>query len=321
MKHLAFVICAASTLAFAPDAHAQQLRSQCASASRAEVRVFCENIADASAILQPRIGIVLSGGNPVPGTASTLGMRLGTLPRISLGGRVTAAHADLPAIERLTSTSDVKFPVGAISVDASVGIFSGLSVLPTVGGLGSIDLLLSAGTIPLSRGEGFDDDAPFSWAAGARLGLLRESFTAPGVSVSGMYRSIGDITYGDPALADRDAFVEINDLRVISLRATAGKRLLGFGLTAGAGYDRYTSDVSATVRDATVLQPTRVLEISESGISDSRASVFGNASFTLLILNLAAEIGWQDGAKPATGASPKLEKRGLFGGLAVRLAI
>jgi hypothetical protein len=37
-----------------------------------------------------------------------------------------------------------------------------------------------------------------AWALGARVGILRESFTAPGVSVSAMYRSIGSFSYGDP---------------------------------------------------------------------------------------------------------------------------
>ncbi|HSJ10798.1 MAG TPA: hypothetical protein VK928_12820, partial [Longimicrobiales bacterium] len=182
------------------NAQAQALRAQCTAASRDPVRAFCENVADAATMLQPRVGIALSGGNPVPGTASTLGMRLGSMPRISLTARVTAADVDLPAVERMTDSADVSFPVGSIAADVSVGLFSGVSLLPTVGGFGSIDLLGSVGIIPLPRGEGFDNSAPLTWAAGARVGILRESFTAPGVSVSMMYRRLGDVTFGDSTL-------------------------------------------------------------------------------------------------------------------------
>ncbi|HSJ09512.1 MAG TPA: hypothetical protein VK928_06340, partial [Longimicrobiales bacterium] len=176
------------------------------------------------------------------------------------------------------------------------------------------------GIIPLPRGEGFDNSAPVTWAAGARIGILRESFTAPGVSVSMMYRRLGDVTFGDSTLTDRDAYFSVTGYDVLSLRGTVGKRVLGFGLTGGVGWDRYGSDVVGTLRDPGVLDPTRVLTIREEGLTEDRLSAFGNVSFTLLILNMSAELGWQQGGD-APGASELLEKRGLFGGLALRLAI
>lgn len=300
---------------------AAPLRDQCAGASRAPVREFCENVADAAVILQPRVGIGLSGGNPVPGTASTLGMRLGSLPRVSLGLRVSAASVGLPPVERVSAGSDVTFPVGGISVDASMGLYQGLALLPTVGGFGSLDLVGSAGIMPLPRGEGFDDGSAASWAVGARVGVLRESFTAPGVSVDVLYRSIGDVAYGSDDLSDRDVFLRVRDNRVTSLRATVGKRLLGFGLTGGVGRDWYRADVSARINDATILNPERVLEVRESGLQTTRNSVFGNASLTILILNMAAELGWQQGGDATAGASDRLERGSLFGGLSIRLAI
>jgi len=302
-------------------AHAQTLRAQCDDASRSDVRGFCRNVADAAAVMQPRIGIALSGGNPVPGTASTLGMRLGSMPRISISARVTAAEVEIPGAERMTDSSNVSFPVGSIDADVSVGLFSGISLLPTVGGFGSIDLLGSIGIIPLPAGEGFDDSAPMTWAAGARIGILRESFTAPGISVSGMYRSLGDVAFGDGALSDRDAFLSATDFNAVSLRATVGKRVFGFGLTGGIGWDRYSADVAATVRDPSVLDPTNVLSIAEDDMAQDRVSAFGNVSFTLLILNLSAELGWQQGGDVPAGASDLIGSRGLFGGLALRLAL
>jgi len=257
----------------------------------------------------------------VPGTASTMGMRIGTLPRVGIGIRVSAAETDLPPVEHVNDDDDVLFPLGSINGDVTVGVFSGFTVAPTVGGMGAIDLLGSIGIIPLPGGEGFDDSSPLTWALGARLGIIRESFTAPGVSVSAMYRKLDDVAYGSEDLSDRDAFFRVTNYDVMSLRATVGKRLLGFGLTAGAGYDQYDADVAAVVRDPTVTQPTRTLQLEESGLSTSRASLFGNVSFTLLILNLSAEAGWQQGGDAIEGASDKLDKGALFGGIAIRIAI
>lgn len=312
---------AALALPVAAAGQSGALRAQCADAGTEARQAFCWNVADAAVILPTRVGIAATGGNPVPGAASTLGMRLGSLPRMSLGLRVTAAHTGLPPVERLTSTSDVTFPVGSIAADAAVGLFQGVTVLPTVGGFGSIDLLGSLGVLPLPGGEGFDEGTPVTWSLGARLGVLRESFTAPGVSLSAMYRSVGGYTYGSPILADREAFARISDHDVWSLRGIVGKRLLGFSLTGGVGYDRYGADIRARVRDPLPTEPGRVIDLRQDGMTASRTSLFANASLTFIILNVAAEAGWQSGGDAPAGGSDRLERGALFGGLAIRLSI
>lgn len=321
-RTFAALLCCAAALAAPAAASAQStLRAQCGPAFNAAVRELCENVADATVILQPRIGVALSGGNPVPGTASTMGMRFGSMPRISLGLRVTAAAVELPPVERLGQQQNITFPVGGISVDGSVGVFQGIALLPTVGGFGSLDLLASAGVLPLPRGEGFDDGSALSWAAGVRLGVLRESFTAPGVSIDLMYRRLGDVAYGSPDLTDRDAFLSMTDSDVRSARLVVGKRILGFGATAGAGYDRYRSSFTGRVGDPRPGNPDFILEVADPRVITTRTSLFGNASLTVIILNLNLEAGWQQGGSPPTGATDLIGKGGLFGGIAVRLAI
>jgi hypothetical protein len=48
--------------------------------------------------IQERVGTALWGGNPVPGTASTLGMRIGSSPRLSVSGRAVLVPAELPPL-------------------------------------------------------------------------------------------------------------------------------------------------------------------------------------------------------------------------------
>ena len=302
-----------AALVVPPDARAQSLREQC-SVVQGGVVPYCAGVADAAAIMQARVGIAAAGGNPVPGTASTLGMRLGSTPRVGLGLRITAARANAPPVDRVGSSGDFGFTAASVSLDGSVGLFHGVRLAPTVGGFGSVDLLGSLGVVPLPGGSDFPDSGPFTWAAGVRVGLLRESFTAPGVSVSALYRSMGALSRGDRDVTRTDAFIGLDGQSMTSLRAVAGKRILGVGITGGVGHDRYRSDATVRIRDGSATR-----ELREEGLAQSRTSVFGSGSLTYMILNLSAELGWQAGGDAAGGA--KLERGGLFGGVAARLAI
>lgn len=292
---------------------AQTLREQCAAAATGSL-AFCQSLADAAISLPPRVAIVAAGGNPVPGTASTLGMRVPGSPRWSIALRATVARAALPAPEAGETMTPTLW---SINTDASVGLFNGFKLLPTIGGFGSIDVLGSVGLMSVSGDDGFEASSPFTWALGARLGILRESFTAPGVSVSAMYRALPGIEFGDTAVGP---YFENAGQNAVSLRGTVGKRILGLGLTAGVGYDRGSSDVRALYHEPGPMFPFRV-EVTEDDVAFDRISFFGNVSYTLLILNMAAELGWQESGDRPTGAHENTGKGGLFGGIAVRLAI
>ena len=300
----------------------EQLTAQCAGLSNDGAMRFCNAIVEAVEIGQPRLGLSLIGGNPVPGASSTLGMRLGAIPRLSLAGRVTAVTLDLPAIDRVNSDDDIKAAVPSINLDASLGVLTGLSLFPTVGGFGSIDVIASVGMIPVPEGEGFGGDNPFSWALGARLGILRESFTAPGISVTGTYRRMSDVTYGDRTLADEQSYFEASDMSMLSVRGVIGKRILMLGANAGVGYDRFKSNVAF----GGVVSGSPRFDFAEDDFTNNRTMAFGSLSFTMLILSIIAEAGWQNGgdeftATLPTGQSSKTQKSAYFGSLAIRLSI
>jgi hypothetical protein len=256
-------------------------------------------------IISQRAGIALSGGNPLAGASSTLGLRLGALPRISAAARFTAARVVLPS-ETTGETDDLSSIAHSLSLDAAVGIFGGFSLVPTVGGFGSIDLLGSYGKLSLSDDDGFADD-PTSWGAGVRVGILRESFTAPGISVSAMYRSIGDVTHivGEPDV-DAGTITSQHNNSAVNLRATVGKRILMLGAVVGVGYDKFYSD--ATFTPPETLPPTPVMV---RHLETSATTLFGNLSWTMLILHIVGE----GGVQRADGESA------LYGSLAIRLAL
>lgn len=314
---------ACAALAGVVPARAQDaaLLARCPSGGAAAQR--CELTAQAVEIAEPRIGLAFSGGNPVEGTASTLGMRIGSVPRISVGARVTGAYFRLPP---LRSTGDIGVFAPFFNVDGSVALFDGLRVLPTVGGFGSLDALASLGAARLP-GD-FVNGSPVGYGLGLRLGLLRESFTMPGLSVSGMYRHVGKVDFGTPS-QDSASFV-LHGVSDLSLRATASKRLFVLGTAAGVGWDRYRSDVSMTILSAALVpgpsQPAISNEVALNGYTTRRFTAFANISWTTLVLHAVGELGWQRGADPAplatpTGSEDLVRKGSLYGSLALRLSI
>ena len=294
------VIAALSILALAQPAYAQNaLESRCPSGSFNE---FCTRMGEAAEVAQVRSGIALSGGNPVMGASSTLGIRLGAIPRITVAGRFTAARLETQDV-REPSQRDINGFARSLNLDAAVGVFSGLSLLPTVGGFGSVDVLASFGRLTLP--DEFLQSDINSWGLGVRLGVLRESFTAPGVAVTGMYRRIGDIQHGStfgPADGPGTHFI-LTDGSALSARATVGKRLLMLGAVAGVGYDRYSATAKA--------QDAQNFSITADDFTSSRTTVFGSLSWTMLILHVIGEGGIQQGG----------DENAFYGSFAVRLAL
>lgn len=322
-------------------------------------RETCITVAQAVESAQPQLGIVLTGGNPTLGTASTGGIRLGVLPRVSATAKANLVFVRLPdilaesaggAVQTLNDATGI--PVPALSGTASIGVYPGISLAPTVGGVGAVDLLGSASWLPLSTFdvEGFDEDTPgFSYGVGARLGLLRESFTMPGVSVSLMYHKLGRVTYGNvcenpglggvgirgdgyeatagPCLGGGGDPGEFSlDLSSWSSRAAVSKRLLGLGLTAGVGYDRFGSDVGFGLRSrCPVVGGDCYFRASGLEVDNGRWSGFVNGSFSLLFATLGAEVGWLQGEQALQGfpsASDFDPESGtFFGSLGFRLAL
>lgn len=231
-----------------------------------------------------------AGGNPVPGSASTVGYRLRSVPRFafSLQGSVSrVAMVRLPlADDAGSSPPQERFVIPTLQFLGTLGVFNGFSPAPTVGGLLSVDLTASAQALFLPGNRGFQDD-PWVWGMGARVGIIRESFTLPGISLSATRRWGGSIRQGAPIVSGVGS--ARYDLNVTSLRGTVGKDVLGVGLLAGAGWDRISGRGSISVVDS----PSGAL--ASGGKADptqKRVVFFGGASMTYLILQVSGEAGW-----------------------------
>lgn len=353
-----FPACALLLLA-SPAIGQSELAAPCARPDvPAAAREHCFTVAQALGSTQPQLGILIAGGNPTIGSASTGGLRLGLIPRVSAGVSANVVFIRLPDILAQSSGSAaqrlndaVGIPAPALSGTVSVGVFGGFSAIPTVGGIGSVDLLGTATWLPFSVAEieGVREGiADLSWGGGVRVGIVRESFLTPGVSVSLMHRRLGAISYGAvcPSAAVPTAWDDEGDysyesgvcptggdpgeftvdLSDWSARAVVGKRLLGIGAAAGIGYDRFSSDAGYGFRaQGTAASQPNYFRVTDLDVETGRWSAFANASLSLLVASLAAEVGWLQGDEPIEGfpSTSVFDPRegSFFGSVGLRLAL
>jgi hypothetical protein len=260
----------------------------------------------------------MAGGAPAPGTASTLGQRVPGSPRVALGGGLIVQGMALPGLagrspDGVTPLPEVTGVLAGVRAGAVVGVFQGFSRGPTVGGILSTDLLANVGYLSLPGSLGFEEGV-LGYGIGARIGVLRESFTLPGISLSAVRHGVGEaevVSASGPRLSFRS--------RGWSLRGVVGKDVLGFGLHAGAGVNRAAGRL--------VLHETGPVGggspvYRRDGLPTTRPVLFTGATYTQLVFQVTGEVGWTGGEEALAGRPPGSMDPGggrLFGQLQGRI--
>ena len=283
----------------------------------------CLDVVAGIQVLQPELGLTLAGGNPVLGTASPLGTKFRSIPRFNIGGRITFAWVDVPNL--IDYPDDPTAAVGTSGVslampqlDVSVGVFDGIDLATSLGGFAAVEIMGSLGALLLPAGEGFQNNAT-GLGLGARVGILRESFTAPGVSVSGYYKWFGRIQYGSVERGD-DAQYGM-DMSVWSLRAGLSKSFVAIGLALTVGFDRYQSDVDYGVAGLANQLIAVVPEDDTVGLTSDHWSAFVDVSYIVLFMNIVAQFGWQEEQRVTTSRGDELVSGGFIGALGIRFTL
>jgi hypothetical protein len=322
MKRLATAFCALSVLgspAGAQDALLQRCANVQVTSPQGDVpapiqdqfRFMCGQVVQGMTAVQPTVGIAFSGGAHTLGSATTIGRRLGLFPRVSGTVRVNAALVDVPDLfdgyvpqfenDQLQPMGTVRVPALALQGDIVVGVFNGFALAPGMGGFGAVDLLGSVSLLPGIDAIGLSESI-VNIGAGARVGILRQGLVMPGVSLSGMYRSMhSTVAFGelgtDGVAGDPAEFSA--DLSTWSFRAGASKGFLLLDFAAGLGYDVYSSDVHFDWRLRCPEQQCgeEVLLETDGGVQGrlrtAAWNAFGNVGLSLLVLKLVAEVGYQ----------------------------
>jgi hypothetical protein len=288
-----------------------------------EATAACNTAVDGVRAFYPLAGMIVSGGNPVLGTAGALG----GLGHLAVTARVNAIKAALPdptAGSQSPVPSSFNGAVPAPMVEAALGLVKGLG-----GGLLAVDVLASALILP----TGIDNltvdsnathvsEAALGFGYGARVGVFNGRFPIPSVSVSWMHRTMPRLRYGTlgPTFGTGDDFEFTMDLAADNYRAVAGWKFAVLDLAAGIGIDRYKSkDTNIRFHDSPT-SPTNVRTVVINP-TNTRALAFVNGGLSLAAVKLVGEIGLQAGkdqsfATQFADFDPKAAH--VFGGIGVR---
>ena len=277
----------------------------------------CRELVLAAMAVQWGVGLASALGSDVPGTPSTSGRRMGSVPRLGFALAATATGMGMPQVSARTVeglAEEVDPTVPGLRAVVSAGLLDGLQFGPGFGGFLSADLTASYSRLWLPEGEGFGGPSS-GVGVGARVGILRESFTMPGLSVSiarHWHETVktGDAGDGNPGEME-------TDVQVTSLRAMLGKNWFVVGLMAGAGWDRYVGE--ATVSAAGGVDDSGAVT---GRIASERTVYFASAWYNFLISQLSLEVGVADGVNDPfddRGGEYDPAGRSWFASLAVRI--
>lgn len=291
-----------------------QLVEACAAAGGATR--LCTGAAVGARAVQSQVGLLAGTGVEIPGTATTLGTRVGGGPRLAFSVRAGLVDMSFPDLSDPLVTREAGAMATAVHGRASAGLFDGFQLMPTVGGFLSLDVFGQASLLFLPEDEGLTG-ASRSFSAGVRVGILREGFTVPGISVSVAKRFPDDVSY---LAAGGPGGVEVAP-SVNSYRAALGKDLFAIEWLAGVGYDEYDGEVTLNVVGSGGAGG-RVT--TSAPLGSDRLMYFGGASTTLgIVLTISVEAGWAEGFEGVPGwDGPHDPTSGtLFGGVAARLTL
>ena len=284
----------------------------------------CNTAVDAVKAFHPLAGMIVSGGNPVLGSAGSLG----GFGHLSITTRVNLIKASFPNPDSATQSSvpsSFSGTVPAPVVEAGLGLTRG-----TAAGLLSVDALASTVLLPtgvvsdlsVDSGAAHVGSIALGLGYGARIGVLRGTFPVPTLSLSYMRRTLPRIQYGTLAgtsFGTGDRFEFDMDLQADNYRLEAGWRFVLVDLAAGVGIDHYTSTAHIRFHDNPLI-PTEVKTVTLD-LANTRQSLFVNTGLSLAATKLVAELGYQTGKDQhlTTNFSDFDPKAGhVFGGLGLR---
>ncbi len=294
------------------------LAAQCAIIINPQAQSACQHAEDAVKTLHPLVGVIISGGDPVMGSASTLG----GFGHLFVSARVNAVKVALPS----TNTADSASTSGLVPapvVEAGLGLFQGFG-----GGLLSVDALGSATLLPTSSVANLTVDSgatkigslALGVGYGARVGIIRGSFLIPSVSLSVMRRTLPRIRYGQlgSAFSSDSAFSFDTDLRATNIRLVAGMHILLLDVAAGVGLDQYKSTAHVSYYNSLVTTKTDTIKL-----DNKRSVLFVDAGMNFLLVKVVGELGYQTGkdqdlTTTYQGFDPKSGH--VFGGIGVRVS-
>src|SRR5579883_95658 len=291
-RTIAGVALAGSVIVWPARASAQGTLSAGCQTASVLYQDACQKTVDVFAYLAPQLATAIAGGNATLGQGGTLG----GLGHFTIGVRANAVDGDVPKIDNtaISTTGAVadtlavkRVAVPMVTADLGIGLFKGLP-LGVTRVLG-VDALVSALYVPTYNSNSVDvrPDHPLKLGLGGRLGILGESGFLPGISFTYLVRDLPQTSI--IATSGTDSLrVQNLDVSTRAWRVVAGKHLLFLGIAAGVGQDHYRASTSV---GAEVNGFSSAGSLASPSLSLTRTNYFGDLSYNLPVVTIAAEVG------------------------------
>lgn len=283
----AFILLGATGQGLEGQSDPGRLALDCGADASQTLGNLCAQSALAAHILQGGVGLLVGAGGALPVSPSTAGQRMEGAPRVVVDGGLNVGRVE--HLDLLSSGSTARSTTSTLlagRITATAGVFEGFSPAPTVGGMGSVDGVVTLRFVRFPSGAGFSGTSA-SVGAGARLGLLRESFSLPGVTLTALHHRPGTIRYGNLEESGRRVVLKP---RVTTARLEVGKDLLALGATGGVGFDRMSGRARIAVE-----ANGEGANAGPVSMTQTRRFVFGGINYTWLVTQISGEVSWSPG--------------------------
>ena len=270
------------------------LKSMCLSRMPIDQSETCHSAIYAAQSIRSLITIADGVGSETAGSSSVIGRKNteGLVSRnFSVSLSTSVVKGETPSLGVLRSGQNMKNGLDIYGIKATIvaGLFEGLTISPGVRGILGLDILGSFSSQFLFWGTELPSKKMGMGSLGVRLGILRESFSVPGITVSFVRQFESAMEVQSPRTDHTDLLIKSESTR---LRATIGKDLGGFSVLTGVGWNRNAGLLQGTI-------PGMLLKIAHTFSSEftqeTQRLYFASLSFTKTVFQWSFEFGLAEG--------------------------
>lgn len=264
--------------------------------------------------------IASSYGSEMPGSSSAIGRTKNGQFRarnLSVAFSSGLVRVNLPNLDvvQFDPESSSGLNIYGFNTTFDLGLFDGLTISPGVRGVFSIDVLGSASMESFRWNPMYKRAKMGTGSLGIRIGLVRESFTLPGLTVS-VFKGKGTILELRSEIDDGiDLTVGNESMR---FRTTMGKEFSKMGILGGVGWNNSNGLLKGNIPSMTSRFAST---FSSKDLVDRQFLYFGGLSFTSMIFQLSMELGLIEGFGdvPSLYIRPDPTEWSVFSRIAARI--
>ena len=264
--------------------------------------------------------IASSYGSEMPGSSSAIGRTKNGQFRarnLSVAFSSGLVRVNLPNLDvvQFDPESSSGLNIYGFNTTFDLGLFDGLTISPGVRGVFSIDVLGSASMGSFRWNSMYKRAKMGTGSLGIRIGLVRESFTLPGLTFS-VFKGKGTILELESEIDDGiDLTVGNESMR---FRTTMGKEFSKMGILGGVGWNNSNGLLKGNIPSMTSRFAST---FSSKELVDRQFLYFGGLSFTSMIFQLSMELGLIEGFGdvPSLYIRPDPTEWSVFSRIAARI--